>query len=422
MKLLTTNKVINNGIWLYLLQIFSTIVPLLTLPYVTRIFGAEKYGVFSIAFNIYGYIQVIIEYGFVFSVTRKMALQPDNMSLANNLFSSVLLARLFLAFIGISIAIIYAIINWHHREASVCLIIMSLCSFGYCMQINWFFQGIQNMKYISLTIIFARVLTVVCIFLFVKSTNDVYLYSFFMTILPTIYGSIGLIIAHRKYALSFNKVSINTVINELKDGFLVFTTSFSSKILSSVGITLLGVFATQYEVGIYSAINKIPNILMLAWIPIGQILYPLSSQRMSESFIEGKKFIYKIKRKILLIFVLCAVIISLFSKEIIKIAFGLEYSIYYYWTIPLLLWLLLSIHNNFLGHQILIGGGFDIAYSKCFQITVCTSVFINFVLIYFFKGNGSAVAPLLSELILTILELREIKKIEKQKYAKSSKM
>ena len=417
-KNLYENKFFRNGIWLYLLQIFNTIVPLLTLPYVTRIFGAETYGAFSIAFNIYGYIQVIIEYGFVLSVTRKMALQPDNISLANNLFSSVLLARLFLAFIGTAIAILYAIINWDNREQSICLLIMSLCSFGYCMQINWFFQGISNMKYISLTTMLARSLSVVCIFTFIKSSSDIYLYSFFMTILPMIYGSIGLIIANRKYSLHFIKVPFQAVIDELKDGFLVFTTYFSSRILSSVGITLLGIFATKSEVGIYSAINKIPNILMLVWLPIGQILYPLSSQKMTESFFEGKKFICKIKRKVMLLFTSGVIVISLFSRNIIKIAFGFEYTIYYYWTIPLLFWLLLSINNNFLGHQILIGGGFDKSYSKCFQITVCVSIFINFTLIYFFRGNGASLAPLLSELFLTILELREIHKIERKECVK----
>ena len=277
---------------------------------------------------------------------------------------------------------------------------MSLCSFGYCMQINWFFQGISDMKYISLTTMIARSLSVICIFIFVKSSADIYLYSFFMTILPTIYGSIGLIIANRKYSLHFIKVPLQAVINELKDGFLIFTTAFNSRILSSVGITLLGIFATKSEVGIYSAISKIPNILMLVWIPIGQILYPVSSRKMSESFTNGKKFIYNLKRKIINLFALAVIIVCLFSKIIIKVAFGSDFVFYDYWTIPLLFWLLLSINNNFLGHQILIGGGFNKAYSKCFQIAVSTAVFINFILIYFFKGDGAACAPLLCELVL----------------------
>ena len=407
------NNFVRNGIWLYLLQIFNTIVPLLTLPYVTRIFGAEKYGAFSIAFNIYGYIQVIIEYSFPLSATRKMSLDPQNMLMAQRLFSSVFLARLLLSSISIAFAVLYAIIHRNAPEQSVCLIIMSVCSLGYCMQINWFFQGIQNMKYISLTTMIARSFMVICTFVFIRSQDNIYLYSFFMTILPLIYGSIGFIIANRKYSLHFVKVPLKAVLLELKDGFLVFTTLFSSRILSSFGITLLGIFASQTEVGIYSAIQKIPNILMLAWLPIGQILYPIASKKMTNSFIEGKSFVYRLRNIVISIFAFGVIIISFLSKEITKIAFGQEYAAYHYWAIPLLVWMLLSINNNFLGHQILVGGNFDKAYSKCFQIAVCASVAINFVLIYFFKGNGAAFAPLLSEIVLTFLELREIYKLEK---------
>ena len=412
------SRFFSNSVWLYLLQIFNTVMPLLTLPYVTRIFGAERYGVFSIAFNIYGYIQVIIEYGFIMSATRKMAINPNDMNMASRLFSSVFIARILLALLCTAMTVLYVLIFHDYSAKTACLFIMSLCSFGYCLQINWFFQGISDMKYISLTTIFARSFILLCIFIFVKSSSDIYLYSFLMTILPIVYGSVGLIIANKKYSLHFTYVSFQTVIDELKDGFLVFTTSFSSKILSSVGITLLAFFADASEVGIYSAIQKIPNIMVFIWFPLGQILYPIASRKMTESFIDGKKFVYKMRKLIMLPFILLVITISLLSKQIIRIAFGNEFIIYYYWCIPLLLWLLVAINNNFLGHQILIGGGFDKSYSKCFQITICASMLINFTLIYFFRGDGASLSPLLSELLLTFLELREINKIERKECVK----
>ncbi|MCI1524616.1 MAG: oligosaccharide flippase family protein, partial [Lactobacillus crispatus] len=69
-----SSKVVNNGIWMYLLQLFNTVIPLITLPYITRILGTEKYGIFSTSFNIVGYLQVIVEYGFAMSATREIAL------------------------------------------------------------------------------------------------------------------------------------------------------------------------------------------------------------------------------------------------------------------------------------------------------------------------------------------------------------
>ncbi|MCB7065273.1 oligosaccharide flippase family protein [Enterocloster citroniae] len=71
-KSILEKKSVKNGAWMYLLQIFNTIVPLLTLPYITRILGASQYGMFSIAINIITYFQVIVEYGFGMSATRKL--------------------------------------------------------------------------------------------------------------------------------------------------------------------------------------------------------------------------------------------------------------------------------------------------------------------------------------------------------------
>lgn len=138
----------------------------------------------------------------------------------------------------------------------------------------------------------------------------------------------------------------------------------------------------------------------------------------NDNCIDGKKFVYKMRKLIMLPFILLVITISLLSKQIIRITFGNEFIIYYYWCIPLLLWLLVAINNNFLGHQILIGGGFDKSYSKCFQITICASMLINFTLIYFFRGDGASLSPLLSELLLTFLELREINKIERKECVK----
>lgn len=60
-KKILKRKSVKNGAWLYLLQIFNTVVPLLTLPYITRILGAKQYGIFSIAINVIGYYQVVVE-------------------------------------------------------------------------------------------------------------------------------------------------------------------------------------------------------------------------------------------------------------------------------------------------------------------------------------------------------------------------
>ena len=66
------SKVFKNGFWLTILQLVNTVIPILTIPYITRILGAEEYGVFSIALNWVTYLQVFVEYGFGLSGARKV--------------------------------------------------------------------------------------------------------------------------------------------------------------------------------------------------------------------------------------------------------------------------------------------------------------------------------------------------------------
>ena len=68
---LLRKKAFSNGVWLYLLQFFNAVIPLLTLPYIVRILDTENYGIFSVALNIVIYMQVFVEYGFGMSATRK---------------------------------------------------------------------------------------------------------------------------------------------------------------------------------------------------------------------------------------------------------------------------------------------------------------------------------------------------------------
>jgi polysaccharide transporter, PST family len=411
-KNILMKSTVKNGIWMYLLQVFNTIVPLLTLPYITRILGASQYGVFSIAINIIGYYQVIVEYGYGMSATRKVAILENNdQNHIDKLFSCVLISRIILLAICLLISAIYIFIDFSDIEQGLSLMILMISLLGSCLQLNWLFQGIQKMKVISITGIVSRSVSVILIFIFVKTQNHLFLYCFLYAIPSVLNGILGVYVARKKFKVKMVNVSFLEVINELKDGWYVFTTQLSSRIFSSIGITFLGIFATSSEVGIYSAIQKIPNIMMLAWAPIAQVVYPVSSKQLRNSFEEGKKFVFKIRRYIFPVYILGALFVGIFSIPIVRIAFGSDYAVYYYWIIPLLAWMIVAINNNFLGVQILLGSGHDKEYSKCFQIGILCTVLFNFLFIFFFGGTGASIAPLLSEIVLGITLKAKIAKI-----------
>lgn len=407
------SQTVSNGLWMYALQFFNLIVPLLTLPYITRILGASSYGIFSIALNIVTYLQVVVEYGFGMSATRKVAVGLDNDDL-NRTFTTVVFGRVLLLLGCIVIAVVYILCNTDDITLCCSFAILMICLLGYCVQMNWVFQGKEDMKYISIVNVVGRTISTILIFALVKNTNDLLLYSFLYSISPFLSGFIGLIIAQKKYNLKFIRVKLCDVIIELKDGFYVFTTQLSSKVFGSIGITFLGIFASSYEVGTFSAIQKIPNIMILLWTPISQIIYPIVSKYFINGFNVGINFVFSLRKKLLALFSTISATVCLFSKFIVQLLFGAEYSANSIWLIPLSLWLVVSIDNNLWGIQILLGSGHDKEYGEAFAIGVAATVCLNFLLIAFFSANGAAAAPLISELILNMVLRKKVTMIRRQ--------
>ena len=194
----------------------------------------------------------------------------------------------------------------------------------------------------------------------------------------------------------------------------IFFTNLSAKVFGAVGVTILGEFGTEYEVGIYSALYKIPYILMLLWSPISQVIYPISSKKIIESYKDGRLFINKIRNYVFLAFGILALIVGAMARPLSLILFGDEYAQYFYIIYPLLIWMLLGILNNFIGIQTLVGSGHDKEYSKAFQIGVVCTIIYNLILIYCFKIIGTALAPMLSEGTLCLLLLHQVKKVNKK--------
>lgn len=405
-------KNVSNGLWLYFLQIFNTIVPLLTLPYVTRVLETTQYGTFSIALNIFGYLQVFIEYGFGMSATREVAIIGRKKKELSEIFSSILFARFFLFVSSIFIVGVFLIIGGFNKTEIFCLVTLSIGLIGICFQQNWLFQGLQEMKYISLVNIVSRTISVLCIFLFVNSKRDLILYCFLYSISPLLSGILSFGIAKLRYDITLMRVSAKKIFEELKKGWYVFTTSLSSKVFSTIGITFLGMMATSSIVGIYSAIQKIPSLMMLMWSPVGQIIFPIVSRKMDKSFADGEKFVRLLRKKFLPVFILISAAVALLSEKIVNILYGNDYAPFYYWILPLLVWVILSINNNFLGIQILLTSGHDKEYGLCFQLGVIATIASNFILIYFFKGDGASVAPAISEFILGIILTIQIGKVK----------
>jgi len=67
-------RLLSNFFSLSVLQIFTYILPLLTLPYLVRVLGVEKFGLVMFAQAFMMLFNLLVEYGFILSATREVSI------------------------------------------------------------------------------------------------------------------------------------------------------------------------------------------------------------------------------------------------------------------------------------------------------------------------------------------------------------
>lgn len=408
-KKINSSSLFKNGVWLYILQFFQMIMPFITLPYVTRILGVEQYGGFSIALNIIMYFSVVVEYGFNLSGTRKIALADREDY--DNIYSGIMLAKGFLcamSFIALSFLLYFFNYTLNQKKYMGILFLMVI---GSAIQQTWLFQGLQKMKFITISTVIARVFSVIAIFVFVRAESDIGLYCLLYSSTHIISGILSAIITKTQFNISFRIVSLSNIIFELREGFSLFLTSAMAKIMTGVGVTILGVFASEHDVGIYSAMQKIPYILTFSFGPIGQVLYPYVSKQFEISYKKGTATVKKALIGVSGIFGITCVVIIMNAKFIIKLVFGQDYLSSINLIYPLTIWALVSIINNILGIQGLVASGHNKKYTQAFSISSFAVLIFNLVLGIRYTIFGVAYAALISEIVLTFGILYQLKKV-----------
>lgn len=397
------SKLVKNASWLMVLQGVNIIVPFLTVPYVTRVFGASTYGVFAVALNWVTYFQMVVEYGFDLSATRKVVETSGNPKKLSSLISAVVAARLLLVVLCFAITGVLAVTCAATGEQLGCMVVLFSMLVGIALQLNWLFLGLQDMKFITMATAVARVTSAVLIVVTVNRSDQLLLYAFLYSFTFLLSGVLTHVFAWKKYRVTFVPIGFKDVRDAFKDGFPLFLSNAASKIISNVGVTVLSLFQTTAVVGSYSVALKIPQIINMMYSPVGQALYPSVNEVCLRSKAEAKHYVLKLAIPIVGAFALCLAVIVVLRKPLIGMLFGEDYLPCADVLIPLAFWVILGVVNNFLGVQLLIPFGNQAAYSKLILADSLLSLVLNFVLGAAYGAMGVATAIAVSEAALTAL-------------------
>ncbi|WP_072248226.1 oligosaccharide flippase family protein [Comamonas thiooxydans] len=391
-------KNFKNLIYLVCVQGANYVAPIAIMYILTKNASIEIYGRFAFWYAVLVYFQTIIDYGFNYTATREAAAldyKSENENLSKILcyvsFSKIIIAA-FLLFAIFSSSIFFDF----NLELAIIVFFGALFS---SLVPNWFFQGTQNIKNISVFNIFGKLSFIIISFYFIEnySLENIFISYFLSASIPLIYS----IIFFRKFKLIKHDY-FNNVIRYIKDGRNIFSANVLAVLLSNGGVIFLGLFADDKILGIYSFCERIVKSFLGLFSPLFTAFYPVFSRKFALEFNNGLEF----HRKFSIILFGSSITFLLFAYLIADFFF--TENIHYdkrYFSI-LMIWVLVSLMNNAFGIQFLCASGNDRLYVK--GMFSAFFVFLCFVGFNFFDNRGMqvALATCTSEFLLLLINIK----------------
>lgn len=392
----------SNIIYSTLYQVFILIIPLITSPYISRVLGATKLGVYS-------YTQAFANYFVLFGMlgvsnygNRAIARVRDNKKEMSKTFWEIYIFQVIMTLIVTACFIAYVFFAISDTKIIYILQVFYVVSAG--LDISWFFFGTEQFKVTVTRNIIIKLLNAAAVFLFVKDTGDLAIYTFIMSFGTLL--SVAVLWPFAKKQISFVKVSYKGVLSHIKPNLVLFIPVIAISLYNIMDKLMLGWLSTDDEVAFYTNAEKIaqiPNSIVMA---VGNVLMP----RMSNLLASGKKDKSRELFAKSMILMSCGSILFAFGLSSVSQTFavwfyGAEFAtcgIYIAWFCPTIVFK--SIAGS-IRTQLIIPSGKDNIYIYSVFAGAAVNLVANYFLIPSYQGLGAVWGTVLAEFAVLIVQV-----------------
>ena len=393
-------KVVENAIYLTILQWFNYLIPLFILPYLVRTIGTKMFGLVMFAQTVATIFTLITDFGFSITGTRALSILKKNRTMKGELFFGVMSIKFVL--IILLLFFLFALTSTSDKFSQNKLIYYY--SFGVTIGMtifpSWFFHGIQNMKVITIVNAVSRTLFAGLVFMFITKPEDFLLVPLFNSASYIITGLFGLF-----YALKFLKIKVPSIIfifNLVNESFKLFLSNLSTSLYSSFNILIIGLLTNDTLTGVYASFEKIILALKNIYTPIYQAVFPWLSTQTNQ-----KRIIKKMSRIVFLLGLFGVFVLITFSEEILILMFNdeiiLSYKILFQAIAPILFLAGLSMLYNYL--YLSATKKYDLRL-KILGYTGLIGILLSTILTFYFDIYGVVFSVVFCEIILLICGLK----------------
>jgi PST family polysaccharide transporter len=408
----TRRRLFENFLSLSFLQFANYIFPLITLPYLVRVLGPEKYGLIAFAQAFIGYFQILTDYGFNLSATREISINRENKEKVSEIFSSVMIIKFFLLLLSLGLMTIIVFSFKKFRQDWLIYYLAFGMVLGQTLFPIWLFQGMERMRYITILNVLAKLIFTIAIFIFVKRSSD-YLYVPLLNSLGFfVAGVLALWIVFKDFGVFFRIPSFKDLKYHLKEGWhvfvsLVFITGYTNSRIFAVGL-----FSPNNAItGYYAIAEKLMGIVQtFPLVSVIQTLYPRLSKIYAENKLKAKFIADKFQRYTTIAYLIICITFFIIAPKVVEIVAGSSYEETVLAFRLLLIAALFINANAFRVNFLLVSGNADI-FAKIHLVMGSLGSIMVFLFCYFFSYIGTAISIILIALIVLIQTIIEDKRI-----------
>ncbi len=396
-----------NFVSLLVLQGANYILPLLILPYLVRVLGAEKFGLVMFAQSLAIFLTVFVDFGFNISGTREISLAREDKEKSGQIFLAIMVIKVVL--IIIALAILFFIVSFFTRfsvDSEIYLLSFGVV-IGQALFPVWFFQGIEKMKVVTFINILAKLIFTVLVFVLIKTQADYYKVPIFNSLGFIVSGCIGFVLSFKYF--NFKYPTFSLIKQLFKDSSSLFVSNFATSLYTASNVFILGLFSGNIIAGVYSSIEKLILAVKNVYVPLYQALYPWVARQKDR---EKGEIINKIMPPVFLVSTLITLTILIFSRSILSIIYD-DQLINGYANV----FRILSFISVFSGLNMLYNMLYFPAikrYKVRMNILIFGGVFnmlMNLIVVQFYGIYGIAIIVTLTELILVFIGYYYFKKL-----------
>lgn len=395
-------KVIKNYLYNAGYQILNMIIPLITVPYISRVLGAHDVGINEYTNSWVTFFFLMGQMGITLYGNREVAYHRDDLYKRSQTFWGVEALQLLTvssAFVLYLVAVF--LFSTTFKEF---FLLQAIWIIATGVDISWYFMGLEEFRITVVRNTLVKIASLILIFTVVKTSNDLGKYILILgasqlvgnlTLWPYLRGNIVWVSIKKWHPFKHFYPSL-----------LLFIPTITSQIYLVLNRLMLGRMSTQANLGNFGQADKIVKFVLAVVTATGTVMLPHVANKFAKGDIKGVRnslyssFNFVSAIAVPMMFGLMA-IAKKFGPWFLGREFVLAGSVIFL-EAPIIL---LIAWSNVTGTQYLMPVNRVKEYTTSVTIGALSNVVFNFVLIGKYGANGAAIATVGSEFLVTASQL-----------------